>query len=138
MQYSHPTPEKSIQISGNISVEKSFQVSGDNYVAKSENYTTSNPAYKIASVAMDRLSAGTSLKLPEAYDRETLRAIAQTNGYPGREKCITAQQAGELSQIGVQLLALDATDAIKPSLGYFETQSITHLVQLVGKTAIRS
>ncbi|MFS8120156.1 MAG: hypothetical protein ACMG55_16965 [Microcoleus sp.] len=120
----------------------SFQKSadGDGYRAMSKNYQYSNSAYNIAAIAKDRVP-GESLELPENYDSAALRALALKTSYPGRETFISTQQAEDLAQIGSGLLELNKAGKIKPPLGIIETQSITHLVQVVkhvGEMALRS
>lgn len=86
------------------------------------------PPYVIASVAADRVLG--SLELPEGYDWEVLGRIQAITGWVKQDVYISARQAGELAQIGRQILRL-AEDQIEPPLGYFERQSVEHLIRTV-------
>lgn len=120
------------------SVRASFRTANHGaFVARTEDYTTSNPAYKIASIATNRVIETANLDLPGGYDKETLRDVAGMAGYVDNDISISGRQAEELAHIGRQLLTLNEQGSIQPPLTYFEEQSVTHLVQLVDQTAPR-
>ncbi len=118
-------------------VIQSFRQNGPDYIAYTDNYFTSNPAYKIASIAQNRVVEEAGLTLPEGYDDSTLERITMIAGFPQQEFRVSGRQAQELAAIGSQILELNKAGSIEPPLNYYEEQSVTHLVQLVGQTAIR-
>ena len=113
---------------------KSQTVAG--FISRSAGGPASCPPYIIASVAGRRVVAGAALSLPEGYDQETLQRVRDTTGWVDQEVAIDGNQAQELSCIGGQILDLNEQGNIQPPLNYFEKQSITHLLNLVGQAAV--
>jgi len=108
----------------------SFRPIPGGFVSRSDGGFGSCPPYVIAAVAADRVPEG-SLDLPAGYDLDVLDRIRFATGFAGQDTHVSARQAGELAQIGRQLLALNADSKVNPPLGYFEEQSIAHLVREV-------
>ncbi|MCS0601113.1 hypothetical protein NX794_07695 [Streptomyces sp. LP11] len=92
------------------------------------------PPYVIASCALRRVRPD-SLTLPDGYDQAVLDQILTTAGAVEQDVRITGRQAAELAEIGAQLLELDDQGEVRPPLGYFEGQSVAHLVRTVAGRA---
>lgn len=111
-------------------ISASFRPDGHGgFISCNDGWPISCPPFVIAVIAGNRVEPGT-LELPEGYDADTLEQVKAITGWTGRDVYISARQAGELAQIGRQILSL-AEGAIEPPLGYFERQSVQHLVQEV-------
>jgi hypothetical protein len=109
-------------------ISASFRADGHGgFISRNDGWPVSCPPFVIAVIAGNRTESGT-LELPEGYDADTLEQVKAITGWTGRDVYISARQAGELAQIGRQILGL-AEGAIEPPLGYFERQSVEHLVR---------
>jgi len=106
------------------------------FVSRSAGGFISCPPYVIASVAARRVAPEAQLDLPEGYDQSVLEHIQDTTGFVDVDVAVSSRQAEELSQLGAQILALNQRGEIQPPLSYFEEQSVRHLVNIVGQTAI--
>lgn len=111
----------------NPKVTATFRPDGHGgFISRNDGWPISCPPFTIAIIASNRIEPGT-LELPGGYDADTLEQIKAITGWTSHDVYISARQAGELAQIGRQILGL-AEDRI--TLGYFERQSVEHLVHL--------
>lgn len=117
-------------------VRASFRTAEVGFTSRNPDGPVTAPPYIIASVAQHRVVPGAHIELPDGYDNEVLSTIQGTTGWVNEYVRVSPQKAHELAQIGSQILALNEQGQIQPPLGYFEQQSVIHLVSLVGQTAI--
>lgn len=108
-------------------IQATFQAARDGFTSRNAGGFVSCPPCVIASAANRALGA---LDLPPGYDSGTLDRIIAITGHVGVDVRVSVRQAGELAQIGAQLLALDGDGHLSPRLGYLQRQSIAHLVTL--------
>jgi len=109
-------------------IRASFRPDGHGgFVSRNGGAFISCPPYVIAKAA-----SGRALELPDGYDEDTLERVMAITGWVEQDVYISGRQAHELAQIGRRILAL-AEGAIDPPLGYFERQSVEHLIQEVGR-----
>jgi hypothetical protein len=114
----------------NYEVARSFRKESSGYISRSAGGSISCPPYVIADCAARRVPPN-SLQLPDGYDQEVLDQIMDITGFVDRDVRISRRQADELAQIGAQLLKLHSQRKVQPPLGYYEEQSVAHLVQVV-------
>ena len=112
-------------------IAASFRATADGYVSCNGGGFASCPPYVIANV-VSRVPGGL-LELPEGYGPSVLDQIKALTGFVDRTVHISFRQAGELAQIGTQLLALEADGKIE--LRFSERQSIAHLIKEAGDGA---
>jgi len=109
-------------------VEASFRADGHGgFISRNGGGFVSCPPYVIAAAAA-RAAAGL-LVLPEGYGTHILEQVKNLTGWAERDVHVSGRQAEELAEIGRQLLAA-GEEKISPPLGYFERQSVEHLVRL--------
>lgn len=112
-------------------VAASFRPAPGGFVSRADGGPASCPPYVIASIAAGgRIPAG-SVTFPGGCDAEVLERIKTITGFRGEDVTVSARQATELAVIGRQILELDRIGQIRPPLGPYEKQAVTHLVALV-------
>lgn len=113
-------------------VRNSFHRGSWNFVSINAGDFISCPPYVVASVARSRLTPGTQLDLPQDYNDAVLDDIRSRTSWSDQEVPVSFYEAAELAIIGTQLQDLNDEGKVQPPLGYFEKQSICHLLKEVG------
>ena len=106
-------------------ITTSFRADGPGFISCNGGGFISCPPYVIATTAQQVQG----LTLPDGYDTNTLARIRCLTGFVGQDVLISGRQGEELADMGLQIL--EAADRGEIKLGFYQRQSIQHLLNVV-------
>ena len=117
-------------------VSRSFRPEGRDFISYSDGLAGAppSPLWTIARIAQHRVVPGVELDLPyitPGYENQVLYEYEERYGYTGVEVRVSSERAGQVAEIGRQILTLNEQGSIQPPLQHSEIQMIGHLVTTV-------
>jgi hypothetical protein len=117
-------------------VSRSFRPEGRGFVSYSHGmeFAPPSPLWTIARIAQHRVAEGVELDLSHVtpgYENQVLEEYEERYGYTGVDVYVSSVRAGQIANIGRQILALNEQGSIQPPLQDSEIQIIGHLVTTV-------
>lgn len=101
------------------------------YTTVTRPFGPNNPVYVICSKAAALLEQHEELELPVGIGQDALSSFSWMAGYFNREFNVNGRQAGEIAEIGKQLLERTANGTLQ--LTDDQISVIQHLIETVGE-----
>ena len=136
--FNYPEPIDPTVVDAAIANSIRLSSNSEGFDVESTDYAHGNPANRIASAALTRVSADANFEFPKGDDRHLLLDIDARTRYPGRIAHISNQEADFLAIKAHQLIATNKEGGIKPPFGMIELKSIELMITRVGEMALRS
>lgn len=123
-------------------VRRSFRPEGHGFISYSDGLAGAppSPLWTIARIAQHRVVTGVELDLPHitpGYENQVLQEYEERYGYTGVDVYVSSVRAGQVAEIGRQILTLNEQGSIQPPLQDSEKQTISHLVTTVDQATAR-